>query len=63
MEFQVYKDKAGEYRWRLRADNYEIIATGEGYVNKSDCLHCIDLVKAVNPNTRVEDQTLQVPED
>ncbi|MEE9237166.1 MAG: YegP family protein [Thermoplasmata archaeon] len=57
MKFEVYQDKKGEYRWRLRADNYQIIASGEGYVNRSDCLHCIDLVKAVNPDTDVEDQT------
>ncbi len=57
MKFEVYRDKKREYRWRLRADNYQIIASGEGYVNRSDCLHCIDLVKAVNPDTEVEDQT------
>ncbi len=57
-KFQVYKDRADEYRWRLRADNNEIIAdSSEGYVNKSDCLHGIDLVKAVNPDTEVEDET------
>ncbi len=45
MEYSIYKDKAGEWRWRLRAANNEIIASGEGYRNKSDCLHAIDLVK------------------
>ena len=56
MKFQVFEDKAGEYRWRLRANNNQIIASSaEGYVNKSDAFHGIDLVKAVNPATSVED--------
>lgn len=45
--FQVYRDAAGEWRWRLAAGNREIIATsGEGYRHKEDCLHAIELVKA-----------------
>lgn len=32
--FEVYKDAAGEYRWRAKANNHQIIATsGEGYVS------------------------------
>ena len=45
MRFSIYTDKAGEWRWRLQAANNEIIAAGEGYKNKSDCLNAIDLVK------------------
>ncbi len=46
MKFQIYTDVSGQYRWRLRANNGQIIATsGEGYVNKFDCLHGIELVK------------------
>lgn len=38
MKFQIYKDKAGEYRWRLVAHNGKIVGdSGEGYKNKSDC--------------------------
>ena len=57
-KFQVFKDAAGEFRWRLRADNNEIIAdSGEGYVDKSDCLHGIDLVKKLASDAEIEDQT------
>lgn len=57
-KFQIFKDQAGEYRWRLRADNNEIIAdSGEGYINKSDCMHGIELVKQQAPNAEIEDQT------
>ena len=46
MTYQVYKDIQNQWRWRLRAANNRIIATsGEAYINKSDCLHAINLVK------------------
>jgi len=45
MVYQVYRDAHGQWRWRLIAGNHRIIAnSGEGYFNKSDCLHAIDLV-------------------
>jgi len=33
--FEVYKDKAGEYRFRLKAGNGEIVANGQGYKSLS----------------------------
>lgn len=44
MYYQMYITN-GEWRWRLRAANHQIIASGEGYQNESDCLHAIGLVK------------------
>lgn len=46
MYYQMYRDTAGLWRWRLRAGNNEIIAHGESYYNRQDCLHAIGLVKA-----------------
>ena len=44
--FKVYKDKAGEWRWTLIAANGRKIGdSGEGYINKTDCLYGIELVK------------------
>jgi uncharacterized protein YegP (UPF0339 family) len=45
--YEVYLDKQGYWRWRYVAyQNGKIIAdSGEGYVNKSDCLHGIALMK------------------
>ena len=37
-KFEMYTDKAGEYRFRLKAKNGEIIATSEGYKAKAGCL-------------------------
>lgn len=46
MKFEVFQDKAGEWRWSLKADNNKIVAdSGEGYVNKADCLAGLELVK------------------
>ena len=41
----MYTDKAGEYRFRLKAKNGEIIATSEGYKAKAGCLNGIESVK------------------
>ena len=47
MHYYVYKDTAGQWRWRLYAANAKIIAnSGEGYFNKADCLSAIGLVKS-----------------
>ena len=35
--FEIFKDKAGEYRFRLKASNGEIILASEGYKAKSSC--------------------------
>jgi uncharacterized protein YegP (UPF0339 family) len=45
--FQLYRDKKGEYRWRLRSRNSKIIAdSGEGYAQKRSCEHGIELLRA-----------------
>lgn len=38
-QFVLYKDNAGEFRWRLFATNGKVIAdSGEGYKNRVDCV-------------------------
>lgn len=44
-KFEVYKDKAGEFRFRLKATNGQIIATGEGYKALTGCMGGIESVK------------------
>lgn len=36
-KFEIYEDKAGEYRFRLKAGNGEIILASEGYKQKASC--------------------------
>ena len=44
-KFEIYKDKAGESRFRLKAGNGEIILSSEGYKSKSSCKNGIESVK------------------
>ena len=53
-KFEVYLDKAGEYRFRLKATNGEPIAASEGYSSKAGCLNGIESVKKNAPEAAVE---------
>lgn len=53
-KFEIYNDKAGEFRFRLKAKNGEIIAVSEGYVAKAGCLNGIESVKKNAPEATVE---------
>lgn len=44
-QFEIYKDKAGEYRFRLKASNGEIIAVSEGYTTKQNAQKGVESVK------------------
>ena len=52
-KFEVYTDKAGEFRFRLKARNGEIVAASEGYTTKANCLNGIDSVKKNAPEAEV----------
>lgn len=52
-KFEVYLDKAGEYRFRLKARNGQIIAVGEGYKTKASCLNGIDSIKRNAPDADI----------
>jgi uncharacterized protein YegP (UPF0339 family) len=51
--FEWYKDKAGKFRFRLKAANGEIIATSEGYNLKDGCVGGIESVKKNAPVAKV----------
>ena len=55
-KFEVYTDKAGEFRFRLKAKNGEIIATGEGYKAKAGCLNGIDSIRRNAPDAEVVEE-------
>ena len=52
-KFEVYTDKGGEFRFRLKARNGEIIATSEGYKAKNSCLNGIESVRKNAPEAAV----------
>ena len=55
-KFEVYVDKAGEFRFRLKARNGEIIAASEGYKAKASCLNGIESVKKNAPDAEVVEE-------
>ena len=56
--FELYKDRAEEYRWRLRHENGNIIAdSGEGYTTKANAINGIESVKENAPTASIDDQT------
>ncbi len=55
-KFELYTDKAGEYRFRLKARNGEIIAVSEGYVAKPSCLNGIESVRKNAPDAPVVEE-------
>lgn len=63
MRFEIYRQAStgifgaaqGTWRWRLKAGNGEIIASGEGYHNRADCMHAIGLVKQASMFTPIQD--------
>jgi uncharacterized protein YegP (UPF0339 family) len=54
-KFEIYRDEGGEYRWRFRADNHEVVASGEGYGARDDCEHAVRLLKEQAPQAEVTD--------
>jgi len=44
-KFEVFRDKAGEHRFRLKAGNGEVILTSEGYSERSGCANGIESVR------------------
>ena len=52
-KFEVYTDKAGEFRFRLKASNGEIILASEGYSAKSSCMNGIESVGKNAPEAEI----------
>ncbi len=54
-KFQVFKGKDGQFYFRLKAANGEVICSSEGYTTKQSCLNGIQAVKAVAAEAPVEE--------
>ena len=54
-KFELYKDKKGEYRWKLIAPNGQTIAVGEGYTTKESAKNGIESVKKNAPIAAVNE--------
>ena len=56
-KFEVYKDAAGKFRFRLKASNGQVIATGEAYESRAAVLKGVASVQKNAPDAKVDDQT------
>ena len=57
-KFEVYQDTSGKYRFRLKATNGQVIATGQGYETKKSCLNGIESIRKNAPDAKLDDQTV-----
>ena len=56
-KFELYQDKAGKFRFCLKASNGQIIATGEAYESKASAMNGIKSVMKNAPDAKLDDQT------
>ena len=54
-KFEIYESKNGEFRFRLRARNGQIIASSEGYKALASCKNGIESVKKNAPEAEIEE--------
>jgi uncharacterized protein YegP (UPF0339 family) len=54
-KFEVYQDRAGKYRFRLKASNGQVVATGEAYETKAAAKKGCESVQRAADGTAVEE--------
>ena len=54
-KFEIYKDKAGEFRFRFKASNGETMFGSEGYKAKASAVSAIESIKKNAPDADVQD--------
>ncbi|HEY5518835.1 MAG TPA: DUF1508 domain-containing protein [Cellulomonas sp.] len=57
MKFTIYKDKVGEFRFRIVATNGNVLAASEGYKAKASAQGAIDRIKSDAAGAAVVDET------
>jgi uncharacterized protein YegP (UPF0339 family) len=56
--FELYKDSADEFRFRLRDGEGTLLATsGKGYKTKADCQRVIEAIRSAAARAKLEDET------
>jgi uncharacterized protein YegP (UPF0339 family) len=56
-KFEIYKDKRGEFRFRLKAGNGQVVAQGEAYPTKAHARRGAEAVQNAAAGATVEDLT------
>jgi len=60
---EVYRDRFGEWRWRVKAANGEIVAQGESYTRKRDALRGVDQAGIAYDRLDVLEPESEVPSE
>ena len=56
-KYEIYMDRAGSYRFRLKASNGEVILASQGYTTKSACKNGIESIAKNAPDSAVEEKS------
>jgi uncharacterized protein YegP (UPF0339 family) len=56
-KFELYKDNAGDFRFRFKAPNGENMFASQGYKQKRSALSAIESIQNNSPDAKVDDQT------
>ncbi len=56
-KFEVYEDRAGKFRFRLKAGNGEVVASGEAYESKSAAVKGTQAVQRAAEDAKLVDLT------
>lgn len=56
-KFELYEDRAGKFRFRLKAGNGEVIASSEAYNSKASAKNGIESVRKNAGDAALDDQT------
>ena len=51
--FEVYRNELAVWRWRLKGANGEIVASGEAYTRKADCLRAVKAIRRLAGEAKV----------
>lgn len=57
-KFELYKDKAGEFRFRYKASNGEPMFSSEGYKAKASAMKAIESIQKNAAEATIDDQTV-----
>ncbi len=57
MHFEIYRDKAGQFRFRIKATNGNVLASSEGYKAKASAVNAIDRIKAAAAGAETTDNS------
>lgn len=56
-KFEVYKDKKGEYRFRFKAPNGQVMFSGQNYKQKTSVTNAIESIKKNAGDAVIDDQS------